>query len=455
MEKLKIYVSGAEIHVTVLDKLTSGTVGATASFGFSPEWGDLLKTAVFEGSSVSKDVILTGSAVEIPPECLTRRGTLRVGVYGHLADGTIVIPTVMGCGVEISAGTKPSGDTQSGYTPEKWAQMLGMIGDISHLTTEDRSTLVAAINELVLGLGGKVDRDAALQIMAEYLAENPPTINESDPTVPEWAKQPQKPNYTAAEVGAQPKGKYVTSVNGSSPDENGNVNIPVMDESGNIDLSGYAKTEDIPTKPEQVGAAPSGFGLGEEDAPLVSEGEEMEYASEITKSGFYQVDDVTWDVPTGGEVAPLLHLSARSGKDDDPSIPTAAQFVVDWEGSIAYRNEYYYSDGYSPWKYLTYPLRIGEEYLTAERFNGNPVFIQAVNCGTLPSNGSKTVDFSTPDGTIRRVIDWYGSTSNGQALPFTANYSVYIDLVQAGQIVIRAEGYTAGTAVVVVKYVKE
>lgn len=31
---------------------------------------------------------------------------------------------------------------------------------------------------------------------------------ESDPTVPEWAKQPQKPTYTADEVGAQAKGDY-------------------------------------------------------------------------------------------------------------------------------------------------------------------------------------------------------------------------------------------------------
>lgn len=32
---------------------------------------------------------------------------------------------------------------------------------------------------------------------------------EVDPTVPAWAKQPQKPTYTAEEVGAQPKGDYV------------------------------------------------------------------------------------------------------------------------------------------------------------------------------------------------------------------------------------------------------
>ena len=35
-----------------------------------------------------------------------------------------------------------------------------------------------------------------------YMAANP--IEESDPTVPEWAKSPTKPTYTASEVGALP-----------------------------------------------------------------------------------------------------------------------------------------------------------------------------------------------------------------------------------------------------------
>jgi hypothetical protein len=63
------------------------------------------------------------------------------------------------------------------------------------------------------------------------------TTKESDPTVPDWAKQPEKPEYTANEVGAQPAGDYVLksempsdyvkSVNGTLPDENGNVEIEI------------------------------------------------------------------------------------------------------------------------------------------------------------------------------------------------------------------------------------
>lgn len=156
MEKLKIHVCGTDVHVTQLGKLTSGMVGATASFSFSPEWNGLLKTAVFVGTGVTKDVILAESVVQIPPECLTVGGSLYVGVYGHLEDGTIVIPTVMSDRIEISTGAKPSGDTSTSSTLPVWAQLLGMIGDISHLTTEAKSSLVAAVNEVLskVGTGG-------------------------------------------------------------------------------------------------------------------------------------------------------------------------------------------------------------------------------------------------------------------------------------------------------------
>lgn len=43
----------------------------------------------------------------------------------------------------------------------------------------------------------------------EYMVNNP--IEETDPTVPDWAKQPEKPSYTALEVGALPAGTKIPS----------------------------------------------------------------------------------------------------------------------------------------------------------------------------------------------------------------------------------------------------
>lgn len=49
---------------------------------------------------------------------------------------------------------------------------------------------------------GEVSDEQISSAVSEYMANNP--IEESDPTVPEWAKSPQKPTYTASEVGALP-----------------------------------------------------------------------------------------------------------------------------------------------------------------------------------------------------------------------------------------------------------
>ena len=53
--------------------------------------------------------------------------------------------------------------------------------------------------EIIKGLGG-ADPEAIKTAVAEYLTEHP--VEETDPTVPEWAKAEKKPTYTAAEVGA-------------------------------------------------------------------------------------------------------------------------------------------------------------------------------------------------------------------------------------------------------------
>lgn len=49
---------------------------------------------------------------------------------------------------------------------------------------------------------GEVDPKAVQKIVEDYLAANPPTVTETDPTVPAWAKAENKPEYTAEEVGA-------------------------------------------------------------------------------------------------------------------------------------------------------------------------------------------------------------------------------------------------------------
>ena len=60
------------------------------------------------------------------------------------------------------------------------------------------------IEYILSNLGGSVSAEQIATAVEEYMASHP--FTETDPTVSEWAKQPQKPTYTASEVGAEASG---------------------------------------------------------------------------------------------------------------------------------------------------------------------------------------------------------------------------------------------------------
>lgn len=81
-------------------------------------------------------------------------------------------------------------------------------------------------------------------------------IVETDPTVPEWAKQPNKPSYTASEVGALPADTKIPSK--TSELENDSKFLTSYTESDPT-VPAWAKEPTKPTyTPAEVGAEPSG-----------------------------------------------------------------------------------------------------------------------------------------------------------------------------------------------------
>lgn len=95
---------------------------------------------------------------------------------------------------KTSAMTQPVGKDADG---KLWTEPTGGggggTGDHTELTNRDAPNQhpISAVTGLEDALDGK-------QPAGDYLTE------ETDPTVPAWAKQPQKPTYTAQEVGALP-----------------------------------------------------------------------------------------------------------------------------------------------------------------------------------------------------------------------------------------------------------
>lgn len=108
------------------------------------------------------------------------------------------------------------------------------IGDLDNLETEDKSSVVAAVNEIWAsggtGTGGGTTDHSKLS-NREAIDQHPMSAitgleaalegkqpagayltQETDPTVPDWAKAATKPSYTASEVGADPAGTAAAQV---------------------------------------------------------------------------------------------------------------------------------------------------------------------------------------------------------------------------------------------------
>ena len=82
------------------------------------------------------------------------------------------------------------------------AKVTGMTARAVELPAGSEPTAEYANGVLTIGIpvGGDVSEAQIAQAVTDYLTEHP--IEETDPTVPDWAKQPEKPSYTSDEVGA-------------------------------------------------------------------------------------------------------------------------------------------------------------------------------------------------------------------------------------------------------------
>lgn len=114
------------------------------------------------------------------------------GDHQHPHDTTRLATNGDGSSLTISFNT--AGENESPESGETLAEILGKIaklytelGDLAYENTVDDSNLSSEVKDALQ------KAESALQ-----------SYTETDPTVPDWAKNPNKPEYTAAEVGAIP-----------------------------------------------------------------------------------------------------------------------------------------------------------------------------------------------------------------------------------------------------------
>lgn len=162
-KNMSFSVSGQRIELTDAAMLVAGTVNEyTARFTFDESWDGYQRTAVFYCNTVEREQLLTDDACTVPWEVLVANGYLRVGVYGT-KDGSR-LPTIW---TERRLYINPgAGPTQEAAEPSPTLveQLMARMGDLAALNTEDKSSLVAAINEVWSsgGSGGASVTDAAI-----------------------------------------------------------------------------------------------------------------------------------------------------------------------------------------------------------------------------------------------------------------------------------------------------
>ena len=162
MTHINIKISKAVATAEKDGIITTGMVGVPVSFMFDSWWDGLIVTAVFKGSGAPISVPLLGATETVVPwEVLKRPSTLlRIGAEGRLPDGTLVIPTTWATVGIVMSGANATDDLAKPPTPTAFDRIMSQIGNMNDLATEDKSSLVAAVNE-AMKKGGGVDVSGA------------------------------------------------------------------------------------------------------------------------------------------------------------------------------------------------------------------------------------------------------------------------------------------------------
>ena len=175
-------------------------------------------------------------------------GTGRAELQYYVGDALAKSETWM---TKVLPALGPAGETppeaQQGWVDQVLAQVAritGMTAQAVELPAGSAPTADYADGVLTIGipLGGDVSEAQIAQAVAEYLSKNP--IAETDPTVPDWAKQTEKPSYTAAEVGADPSGTAASQVSAHNTETTAHSDIRLLIQGLTERLNALADSDD-------------------------------------------------------------------------------------------------------------------------------------------------------------------------------------------------------------------
>lgn len=257
-----------------------------AKFDIDAGWDGLALEAVFEQNGSKYVQVLAEGLCPVPVEVLNV-GRFKVWLTG-VDSNTVTRATTSSLTIDVLRGPGDDAENASDPTPTEREQILTIASDAQRIAQsvrkdadegkfdgkDGKSAYQIAVDNGFEGTeeewldsldgGGSVDPKEIKQIVDDYLAENPPEIEESDPTVPDWAKEPDKPAYTAEEVGARPNNWMPTAQQvGADPVDTAISLVGAHNTSTGahadirISLSKKAEKSDIPTLSDLGGITPA------------------------------------------------------------------------------------------------------------------------------------------------------------------------------------------------------
>ena len=118
---------------------------------FDEEWSDSSINVIFSHDSARRKTVSLawhGEALEVPQELLVPGG-MRISCVGHANDGEQRLTThYMSDPIRIYRAGPLEGDEVQNAPAPLWEQTLAAVGSLGFLKTADRSSAVAAINEI-------------------------------------------------------------------------------------------------------------------------------------------------------------------------------------------------------------------------------------------------------------------------------------------------------------------
>ena len=177
---ISIHLDGSRLWIEDPRPVLADGTANKVRFRLSPDsdWDGLTITVIFRrvyaiGVDTRKIVISDVDAAYAVPHEVLHDGWLYIGAVGVAQNGEVRLTTAkLESPLKVSASEDGDADWAGSITPEVADQILALIGTVSNLDTTDKSSLVAAINEVlgrlpadyvtsVAGMTGDVTLDAA------------------------------------------------------------------------------------------------------------------------------------------------------------------------------------------------------------------------------------------------------------------------------------------------------